>query len=267
MVKLAAISGNPKKPKAPVDCLDFYTDRLDTLAGERVDLVCLPELINSTGLEGDSAGWAEPIPGPTSERLAEKARDYGMYVAASLLEQQGDGVYNTGLLIDRTGGILGKYRKTHVTLAEGLLRGTAPGDVYPVFQMDFGSVGYMICYDGHYPEVPRTLGLQGAEVILHSNMGDGREGGRLWESVVRTRAVDNQVHLVAALNRGKTCIVSPNGEFLAEGDGTPGAVVVANCDLNASMCDFSKRPIHRRYDQLRRADTFGELTRHLWDSV
>jgi predicted amidohydrolase len=113
--------------------------------------------------------------------------------------------------------------------------------------------------------VSRLLGLQGVDVILFSNMGDSREGGTLWESVVRTRAVDNQVHIVAAVNSGRSCIVSPKGELLATTDKTPGVAAVAACDLNASLCDFTNRPIHRRYDQLRRADLFGDLARHLWD--
>ena len=123
----------------------------------------------------------------------------------------------------------------------------------------------MICYDGHYAEVPQLLGLQGAQIILFSNMGDSREGGDVWESVVRTRAVDNQVHIVAAVNSGRSCIVSPKGELLANTDRTPGAIAQATCDLNTSLCDFSKRPIYRRYDQLRRADLYGDLARHLWD--
>ena len=266
-VTLAAITGNPKNPKAPVDCLDFYTDRIDSLRDQNVDLVCLPEWINACGLAGGAAEWAEPIPGPTSERLAEKARSYGMYVAASIVERQDHGIYNTGLLLDRTGGILGKHRKTQVTLNEGLVDGLAPGNDYPVFRTDFGVVGYMICYDGHYPEIPRILGLQGAEVILFSNMGDGREGGGIWEPVVQTRAIDNQAHIVASLNRGTSCIVSPKGEFLSKGDGEAGSIALATCDLNSSICDFSKLPIHRRYDQLRRADSFSKLTDDLWNSV
>ena len=126
-------------------------------------------------------------------------------------------------------------------------------------------LGYMICYDAHYPEVPRILGLKGAEIILFSNMGDNREGGVLWESVLRTRAVDNQVHIVAAVNSGRSCIVSPKGEVLAMTDKTAGSVAQAACDLNTSMSDFSKRPIYRRYDQLRRADVFEDLVRDLWD--
>ena len=266
-VTLAVVSGNPTRPCSPAECLDFYTSRLDRLTGQQIDLVCLPELVNITGVAGPSTDLAEPIPGPTSDRLSEKARDFGMYVAASILERQGDAVYNTGLLIDRTGGLVGKYRKTHLTLREGLLNGWTPGNDLSLFYTDFGTVGYMICYDGHFPEVPRVLALQGADVILFSNMGDGREGGSLWESVVRTRAVDNQVHIAAAVNGGRSCIVSPKGAFLGMTDRSPGATAVATCDLETSMCDFTGRPIHRRYDQLRRTDLFSNLAHHFWDGI
>lgn len=262
-VRCAAISGNPPQPDSPAQCLDFYTERMNALG--RVDVICLPELINATGLPGHPAAWAEPVPGPTSQRLSEAARAQGAYVAASILERQGDAIYNTGLLIDRNGGLVGKYRKTHLTLTEGLLTGCAPGDELPVFHTDFGVVGYMICYDGHYPETARLLALKGAELLLFSNMGDGREGGKLWEAVVRTRAIDNQVHIAAAVNGGRSCIVSPKGELLASADKTPGAAAVAICDLTSSLCDYTGRPIHRRYDQLRRTDLFGDLARHIWD--
>jgi predicted amidohydrolase len=174
-------------------------------------------------------------------------------------------VYNTGLLIDRTGGVLGKYRKTHLPIAEGLLRGLAPGETYPVFRTDFGTVGLMICYDGHFPEVARILSLAGAEVILFPNMGDGREEGGLWESVVRTRAVDNQVHVAAAVNSGRSCIVSPRGELLSAADAEPGAVVSARCEIGSSLRDYSGRPIGRRYHQLRRVDTYEALLASTWD--
>jgi predicted amidohydrolase len=264
VVRLAAVSGNPTNPVSPAECLDFYAERMGSIEG-RVDLVCLPELINSTCLPGDPLSWAEPIPGPTSERLSGIALARGCYIAASLLERQGRAVYNTGLLIDRNGGLVGKYRKAQLTLGEGLLRGCTPGEALSVFHTDFGIVAMMICYDGHFPEVARILSLKGAQVILFPNMNDSREGGSVWESVVRTRAVDNQVHIVAAVNGGRSCVVSPKGELLSMTDRTPGSIAIAECDLATSLCDFSKRPIHRRYDQLRRADLFGDLEKHVWD--
>jgi predicted amidohydrolase len=256
--RVAVVSGNPINPSSPADCADFYCEKLDVAASARPDIVCLPELINTTGLGSGREQFAEPIPGPTTWRLAEKARDHGFYVAASVMEQVNDRTYNTGILIDRHGGFVGKYRKTHLPAGEGLGRGIAPGHEYPVFHTDFGSVAFMICYDGHFPEVARILALKGAGLILFPNMGDNREAGSVWDSVVRTRAVDNQVTVAASLNNGRSRIVSSKGVFLAETE-EKGSVIWADCDPADSICDFSGLPLQKRYDLLRRYDTFGPL--------
>jgi predicted amidohydrolase len=261
IVRLAAVSGGPTAPQSPQDCLDFYCRRLDEIGRQGVDLVCLPEVINTSGLKGDTTRFAEPIPGDSTARLAAQARQHRMYVAASLSERDGPCRYNTGVLIDRAGQIVGQYRKTHLTISEALLQGKTPGDMYPVFETDFGRVGYMICYDNHFPEVARALAIQGADVLVFSNMGDGREEGILWEPYIRTRALDNQVHIVAAVNGGRSCIVSPRGELLSIVDKTPGAIASARCDLDTTVRNYSGRPIGKRYLQVRRADTF-EILRH-----
>ena len=262
-VRLAAVSGNPERPQSSADSAAFYCERIDDVGPRGVDLVCLPELINCAGVPGRTQDLAEPIPGPTSERLASKAREYGTYVAASLAERDGAAVYNTGLLLDRAGEVVGKYHKTHLPMGEGFPDGTAPGQDYPVFDADFGRIGYMICWDTHFPEVARMLAIQGAEVIVNSNMGDGREGRTLWEPVIRTRAIDNQVHIAAAVNSGQSCIVSPRGELLAMTDRSRGAIAYAAADLSITVRNYTGRQIRRRYDHMRRADTYGLLTREI----
>jgi predicted amidohydrolase len=262
-VRLAAVSGRPVEPKSPQEAIDFYCERLDAAAANvgGVDLVCLPEVINVDGVSGDRWQIVEPIPGPLSDRLAAKARQHRMYVAASLLEREGERLYNTGVLYDR---IVGKYRKTHPTIGEAFYKGVTPGDDYPVFDTDIGRIGYMVCYDNHYPEVARVLSLKGAQIILHSNMADNREEGSLWEPTVRTRAVDNNVHLLASCNSGRSCIVSPRGEVLAMAGKKKGEIVRAECDLSITVRNHTKRDIGERYLQLRRADTFEPLTHDYW---
>ena len=264
--RVAVVSGNPIGAESPADCADFYSEKLDVAASARPDIVCLPEYINRAGLSANGGGFAEPIPGPTSLRLAEKAREHGFYIAASIQEQVTDRCYNTGLLIDRHGGFVGKYRKTHLPAGEGLSRGVAPGHDYPVFHTDFGTVAFMICYDGHFPEVARILALRGAGLILFPNMGDNRESGAVWDSVVRTRAVDNQVVIAAALNNGRSRIVSQKGEFLAETE-EKGGVIWADCDPNTTISDFTGLPLGRRYDLLRRSDTYDALTRRTAENL
>jgi predicted amidohydrolase len=92
-------------------------------------------------------------------------------------------------------------------------------------------------------------------------MGDGREKGTLWEPYVRTRALDNQVHIVAAVNGGRSCIVSPRGALLSLVDKTRGAIALARCDLDETVRNYSGRPIGKRYLQIRRAGTF-DILRH-----
>jgi len=251
-VHLAAISGG-------VD-LAGYLGQLDKLGAKGADLVCLSETIDPEDA---------PIPGGKwYEAFAARAKRHGMYVAVSLREQDGELRYNTGVLIDRQGALLGKYRKTHLAPGEGILSGRTPGDTYPVFQTDFGKVAFLICYDLHFPEPARIYALKGVDVLLNPNAGDGREKGGLWESVVRVRAVDNQVHLLASIrNRRNSCVVSPKGEILSMADGSPGAIAEAVCDLNARASNFTGRPIRQRYDVWRRADTYGPLLGHCLDAA
>jgi predicted amidohydrolase len=188
-----------------------------------------------------------------------------MLVAASLIERDGHAIYNTGVLIGRSGEIIGKYHKTHPTISECLLGNITPGRDLPVFDTEIGRVGYMICFDNHYPEVAHILALKGAQIIVFSNMSDGREGGELWEPYIRTRALDGGVHIVAAVNGKGTCIVSPRGEIVAKAASKPGAITRAECDLGISVRNYSKREIGKRYFMLRRFDLFEPLTKPYWD--
>ena len=263
IAKLAAVSGRPNHGSTQEQALEFYRARLDEAGNQHVDLVVLPELISSDRVTvgEDRSVLAEPIPGGKFiDGLAAKAREHRMYVAASVLERDGHRVYNTGVLLGRDGNVVGKYRKTHPTVAESLLKGTAPGDDYPVFDTDIGRVGYMICFDNHQPEVSRILALKGADVIVFSNDSDGREKGTLYESYMKVRALDNQVHIVASVNKiGQTLIVNPRGEIMARAEAKAGALAVATCDLAIHVRDGSGRPIQARYWRVRRGDTFAPL--------
>ena len=268
--KLAAVGGRPANQCTAEEALKFYLERLDAVGAEGVDLVCLPETINDERIARKTGvKLSEQIPGgPFVTAFAQKARQYRMYVAVSLVERDGDHLHNTGVLIDRSGNIVGKYRKTHPTMNERFLKGITPGDTYPVFNTDIGRVGYMICYDNHQPEVARALALNGAEIIVFSNNSDGREGGTLWESYMRTRALDNQVHIVASVNRpGQTCIVTPRGEILSPAGKTPGELSIANCDIALSARNGTGRTIQDRYLRVRRSDTFAPLLRDYAEPV
>jgi predicted amidohydrolase len=266
VAKLAAISGKPKNPKTPQEAVEFYARRIDEVRGLGVDLVCLPENINTDEVEGDKWEMLEPIPGPTTQRLAEKAREHRVYIAASIAERADDLRHNTAVLIDRQGNIVAKYRKSHLTMHEHLLSGITEGDDFVVHQADFGKVGLMVCWDHHFPEVARILALKGAEILAMPNAADAREGGTLWESAMRMRAVDNHVFIATAVNFGRSMIVGPDGNILAKNAKVaqePGGVVHAVCALGDSVANYSGQPINKRYLQVRRPEIYETLLRDL----
>jgi len=155
-----------------------------------------------------------------------------MLIVASLPEWQGTVCYNTAVLIGRDGQLLGRYQKTHLPHSEAT-GGTTPGSVFPVFDTDIGRVGMQVCYDHFFPEVTRLLALRGAEAVFVPIMGDIRRGGRAYEAVARARAIDNSVFYVTSVrDTGRSLIVDPEGEILADTAGVPG-VAVADVELDA----------------------------------
>ncbi len=261
VVRVAAAAGHP--PSAGTAEKIAYLERLvDRAAGFGAQLVCLPEMLNQVrGLPTRAAlAYTSFL-----DALADKAKQHRMHICAGLLQDVDDLIYNTAVFLDEGGRVFGVYRKTHPTVVESLVSGISPGDGYPVFDSPLGRLGALVCYDYHHPEVCRILSLQGAQIICLPNAGDGRESGRFWETVVRTRAIDNQVHIVAAVNSGRALIVSPSGDILGStGKNLPG-VAVADIDLGETMVNYAGHRIRGVYDKVRRAETFGALTRHIWD--
>ena len=113
-----------------------------------------------------------------------------MYIVAGILELDGEVVYNTAILLDRSGRLAGKYRKVSLPREE-IEGGVSPGNALPIFETDFGKIGMMICWDVAFPEPARMLAMKGAEVILMPIWG-----GNL--TLAKARAIENQVHLVTS---------------------------------------------------------------------
>ena len=184
---------------------------------------------------------------------------------ASLYEREGKRVYNTAVLIDRQGKLVGRYRKTHLPETE-MIAGVTPGTEYPVFHTEFGTVGMQICYDNFFPEVARSLALNGAEILFTPIWGDTREEGYDWDIVARARAIDNAVYFVAsAYTLKRSLIIDPGGRILADTKGEEG-IVTAEVELNhrrlepwLSVGAFGEWK--RLYPKERRPATYGELTR------
>lgn len=197
-------------------------------------LVVLPEVFLWRGNRGEEAANAEPIPGPSSEQLAQLARRLGIVlVAGSVLESNGTPrPYNTSLVFDETGSIVARYRKIHlfdvdipgqVTIRESDMR--APGDEVVVATTEVGKLGMSICYDLRFPELYRELTWRGAEIIAVPAAFTFPTGAAHWEVLLRARAIENQVYVIAPnqigkspsgiVDYGNSLIVDPWGKALA----------------------------------------------------
>jgi predicted amidohydrolase len=208
------------------DNLQFMADVLDQAGREKPDAILLTEFFPERGVKGTVHDRSEPIPGPVTNVLARKAREYNAYIIAGMLELDAAKTYDTAVLIDRQGRIAGKYRKTHLPLAE-VEDGETPGNEYPVFDTDFGRIGVLICWDFAFPETFRIMRLEGAEIVFLPIAGD--PGARHWDTVTRARALDNGVYLVASVSDGSASrIVNPDGEVIAE---TTDGLATAELDL------------------------------------
>ena len=199
-------------------------------ARQGAQVVCLPELFTGYYFcqKEDAALFdlAEPIPGPSSERLAAAARRNGVVVVGSLFEKRMPGVYhNTATVHDARGELLGLYRKMHIPDDPLFLEKFyfTPGDLgFKVFPTAPAKVGTLVCWDQWYPEAARLTALQGAEVIFYptaigwhprekAEFGEAQHAA--WETSMRGHAIANGVY-VAAVNRvGREVIVGDGLEF------------------------------------------------------
>ncbi len=170
---------------------------------EKCDLVLLPEFFNIHGsLEAEKAEknisrLAESIPGPLSERIGKIAKKQQMYIIATYPEKSGHKTYNTAVIIDRKGKVAGKYRKTHPTASEIREKKITPGNALPVFNLDFGKVGIMICMDIYFPEAVRVMTLKGAEIIFWPTMAQGPSEYTL-KTQFCSRAIDYKCYMVTS---------------------------------------------------------------------
>ncbi len=165
---------------------------LDEAGQLGADLACLPEQCVD--------GPAEPIPGPTSLAIAQKAAEYGMYVVGNLREQDKDKTYVTSLLCDRQGRIVGRYRKSHKLPYED---GFQLGDDLPVFKTDFGTIGLKIGTDHYFPEIDTVLRRRGASLVVWSTKPFPARDEHTITYALRGRAVQNHLCYVVARYAGK----------------------------------------------------------------
>ena len=214
------------------------------------DIVCGPENMHGTGPYGLHVdvidpetgeilflSLATPVPGPLTDRVADIARRYKMYIIAPICEREQDKVYNTSVIFDRKGNILGKYRKTVFPVMESWLY--SPGNEYPVFKTDFATIAIATCWEICFPEITTIYALKGADIVFNPTMGRENKGPGL-ASAPRylTRAMDNYIYIAPVILGSNGCgIIDFNGKVVAEAPGVTDTVIIAEID-------FSKEPAY-----------------------
>jgi N-carbamoylputrescine amidase len=206
-------------------------------AGQGAKVICFQELFYGPYFcQVQDAGYysyAESIPGPTTERFQALAAELGMVMILPMYEQEQPGMlYNTAAVVDADGRFLGKYRKTHIPQVKGFWEKFyfRPGNLgYPTFDTAVGRIGVYICYDRHFPEGWRALGLAGARIVFNPSATSRSLSSYLWKLEQPASAVANE-YFIGAINRvgieseigdndfyGTSYFVDPEGKFV---DGT-----------------------------------------------
>ncbi len=267
--------------------LETALQRIAEAAESGAEVICLPELF--AGLyfcqseDHRHFAAAEPIPGPTTEALAEAARRHSVVIVGSLFERRAAGLYhNTAVVLDADGRLAGRYRKMHIPddpLYYEKFYFT-PGDLgFQSFATRFGSVGTCVCWDQWYPEAARLTALAGAEMIFYptaigwlpdEKQEYGASQHAAWETMMRSHAIANGL-FVAAVNRtgvegqlefwGASFVCDPNGNVLARAGHEEEQILLAECNLDQVDAVRTHWPFLRD----RRIDAYGDLQRRFRD--
>ena len=232
--------------------LDKHLPFIEEAGRKGVQILCLQELFNAPYFcPSQDRRWyaaAEPVPGPTTEVMQELARKHQMVIIVPLYEEHMRGVYyNTAAVIDADGTYLGKYRKHHIPQTAGFWEKYffKPGNGgYRVFETRYAKIGVYICYDRHFPEGARILGLRGAEIVFNPSATVAGLSQYLWKLEQPAHAVANG-YFVGAINRvgteppwnigrfyGTSYFVDPKGRIVAEASEDQDELLVADLDLN-----------------------------------
>jgi N-carbamoylputrescine amidase len=264
--------------------------RIREAAGRGAQVICLPELFRSYYFcqteDHQFFKLAEPIPGPSTERLGKLAAELGVVIIASLFEKRAEGLYhNTTAVLDADGKYLGKYRKMHIPDDPNYYEKFyfTPGDLgYRSWDTRFTRAGVLICWDQWYPEAARLTALSGAQILFYPTaigwlVPEKAEHGAAqqasWETIQRSHAIANGVY-VAAVNRvgtepgpnggiefwGGSFVAAPNGEILAKG-GTGEEILIVPVDT--TRVDVTRT--HWPFLRDRRVDSYTDLTKRYLD--
>ncbi len=277
-------ASTPMPGTEPIDkikaaMIEKHLKMIAEAAAKGVKVLCMQELFYGPYFCAEQERkWyslVERVPeGPTTKLMQEQAKKHGMVLVVPMYEEDITGVYyNTAAVINADGTYMGKYRKTHIPhCAPGFWEKFyfKPGNSgYPVFETPFARVGVYICYDRHFPEGARALGLNGAEIVFNPSATVAGLSEYLWKLEQPAHAVANG-YFVGAINRvgvekpwaigefyGQSYFVNPRGQFLATGSRDKDELVVADLDLEQIS---EVRQVWQFYRD-RRPETYESLVR------
>lgn len=257
--------------------VDKHLKMIEDAARQGVQILCMQEVFNTPYFCAEQeTRWYEAVEkvpdGPTVKLMQEVAKQHGMVIVVPIYEEEITGIYyNTAAVIDADGKYLGKYRKNHIPhVAPGFWEKFyfKPGNLgYPTFETAYAQVGVYICYDRHFPEGARALGLNGAEIVFNPSATVAGLSEYLWKLEQPAHAVANG-YFIGAINRvgheqpwdigefyGQSYFCNPRGQIVAEAPRDADALVVAELDLEMI------REVRNTWQFFRdrRPDTYDEL--------
>ena len=256
-------------------------------AKKGAQIVCLQELFTSLYFcdeeNYDNFNLAEAIPGPSTNELAALSAELNVVIIASLFEKRAQGLYhNTTAVLDADGTYLGKYRKMHIPDDPGFYEKFyfTPGDLgYKIFKTKYATIGVLICWDQWYPEASRITALMGAEILFYptaigwattQNEATNTEQYNAWQTIQRSHAVANGVHVVSVNRVGKEAGVkfwggsffaNPFGSVIYQASHDNEEVVVQELDLDKTDYYRSHWPFLRD----RRIESYKPITKRFID--
>jgi len=229
-------------------------DLFEQAGQQGADIVCGPEDMQHIGPYGlhmetrDPASGellftalAEPVPGPLIERIAAIARKYKMYILAPIYEKADGKVYNSTVVFNRQGEIIGTHHKTHLPIMETWQ--VTPGEGYETFDTDFGRVAVATCWEIIFPEICSIYALKGADIVFHPTMGHENDPRASLATASRyvTRARDNFIYLAPVITGSDgNGIIDYHGKVVAEAVGQKNTVIMAEIDFSREPLSDSK---------------------------
>ena len=256
--------------------IDKHLKLIKQAAAKKVKILCLQEIFYGPYFAAEqNTRWyklAEQVPnGPTTKLMQTLARKYKMVMVVPIYEEEQTGeYYNTAVIIDADGKYIGKYRKNHLPHCwPGFWEKFyfRPGNLgYPVFQTKYARIGVILCYDRHFPEGARILGINGAQIVFNPNATVSGLSEHIWKLSMPAYAALNQYY-VGVINRvgreswntgdfyGTSYFANPRGKIIATASRTKDEVLVADLDLDYIREVRDNWQFYRD----RRPETYGDI--------